>query len=216
MTMPSTNDIPILPSHSPYSSPPVQRGLGRLQCVLDPVTGTSRCAHVFARYPVRLVVSRPLLLARPTLPSDEDLEPEHTPLHVEQVYMLSYGGGWVAGDGVILDPILVDVGASLCLRTPSATLIFKGLPDRKGHGGKTSSLVDGMSFQRMTLDVRSNTTCYVTPAPVCCFRDACFEQDICVNLQDATSSLLLLDWITSGGLGGNVAALRCSLAVHIL
>lgn len=50
----------------------------------------------------------------------------------------------------------------------------------------------------MHANIAAGATLFLLPAPVACFERASYSQHQSFHLEDATSSLLLLDWFTSG------------------
>lgn len=122
---------------------------------------------------------------------------------------LSAGGGLVAGDTVNLQ-VQVDSDCHLVLLTQGNTKVFKDRPGGSyatmhGSSGRAaSSLSAGSSNntatrQRMRVRIQQNASIILLPAPVACFKDASYSQHQTFELQDpTTSSLLLLDWFTSG------------------
>lgn len=118
------------------------------------------------------------------------------------------GGGLVAGDTVDLE-VKVDAECHLVLLTQGNTKVFKDRPggsyitpktlssDPSTNGASRSKATS--TRQRMRVTIQPNASLFLLPAPVACFKDASYSQYQSFHLQDpSSSSLLLLDWFTSG------------------
>lgn len=99
-----------------------------------------------------------------------------------------YGGGLVSGDHLRLR---LDVGdAARCrLGTQASTKVYKRLP----HGRA--------SRQTLEATVGRDAVLAIAPDPVTCFAGAAYEQSQRIDLHES-SSLLLIDWLTSGRWAG--------------
>ena len=110
------------------------------------------------------------------------------------------GGGLVSGDTVDLQ-VAIEADAHLVLLTQGNTKVFRERPG----GAYTSVLAAGearpSTRQRLRVNLASGASLFLMPAPVTCFEGAAYSQRQSFHLADAqTSSLLLLDWFTSGRL----------------
>ena len=117
------------------------------------------------------------------------------------LFIVSFGGGLVSGDFVRLN---VDVGeyTRLLMLTQGSTKVYK---ERRGGDLPQQVLhVSGpkeVSRQCIHYTVRENATLVLLPAPVTCFARSRYAQVQRFDLMSsATSSLVLLDWFTSGRL----------------
>lgn len=126
------------------------------------------------------------------------------------VFMLSYGGGLVAGDQVSL---AVDVrpGARLSLVTQGTTKVFKAPPPVQTTRSKSKSAGPLVVVTRQNLQMRvaAGAALCLLPDPVQPFADSVYEQVQVMRLaagrRDSSSSssseaatLCLLDWVTQG------------------
>lgn len=129
---------------------------------------------------------------------------------VSAIYVVGYGGGLVSGDSVSLD---VDVGSrcTALVLTQGSTKVFK---TRNSAPTTTVSTATYASAQQTAVAttgvtagtkqvyrflVRPNSTLILLPDPVTCFAEARYDQVQRFDLRDrTTSSLVVLDWITSG------------------
>jgi urease accessory protein len=112
--------------------------------------------------------------------------------------------------------IKVDTQCHLVLLTQGNTKVFKDRPGGS-YGGPSATVTSANSseastsgtckpitsssrtHQRMRATIQPNASLLLLPAPVACFKDASYSQHQTFNLEDpTTSSLLLLDWFTSG------------------
>ncbi|GAA5994871.1 urease accessory protein UreD [Rhodotorula paludigena] len=153
-------------------------GDGVLTCSLD---GHARAhlADVQFSYPLKLIVP-----ARRFLP------------RVQCAYVIGYGGGLVAGDRVRLK-VEVEEGTALVLLTQGSTKVFKTRPGR--YLTTTPALgASNTTEQQYRLSVGPSALLVLLPAPVTCFSRARYAQRQVVRLANESSSLVLLDWYTSG------------------
>ncbi|OQU94395.1 hypothetical protein CLAIMM_00754 [Cladophialophora immunda] len=156
---------------SPFAASASVAGSGEIILALLPPARQvlSRCTY---QYPLKLIAP----------------DPHHSSeeKHVTVVFLLTYGGGLVGGDQISLKVDLQDA-TRLVLVTQGSTKIFKS-PQR--------SVVS-----RQILDVRIGShasLCYL-PDPTQPFAESVYEQKQTFYVQpDATSSLLMLDWVSEG------------------
>jgi urease accessory protein len=105
---------------------------------------------------------------------------------IHTVFLLTYGGGLVAGDSIHLS-IKLDPDTRLVLLTQGSTKIFKS-PERSVISRQFLSvnMADGAAL------------CYI-PDPVQPFERSCFEQMQVYNLNSADgASLCVCDWVCQG------------------
>ncbi|KAJ3353338.1 hypothetical protein HDU91_005913 [Kappamyces sp. JEL0680] len=134
----------------------------------ESVSGRTELTTVSSSYPLRLMPVKP--------------HPDHP--HHRAVFMLGFGGGMLANDSVHLS-VSVGQNSSLTLLTQASTKVYKTPPGALG------------SFQGLDCHVAPEGFLAVLPEPVTCFQDAVYRQSQKFYLEPS-SSLLLLDWITSG------------------
>ncbi|GAA6061695.1 hypothetical protein JCM10212_005987 [Sporobolomyces blumeae] len=157
-------------------------GDGIITCSLD----RSRRAHlpdVQFSYPLKLIVPK-----RRFVP------------HVQVVWVIGYGGGLVAGDRVRIRAS-VDKGSTLVLLTQGSTKVFKTRQGRFLSDAPRKTIETPPTVQLYRLAVSPRSLLVLLPSPVTCFSRALYEQRQVVHLKDETSSLILLDWYTSGRMG---------------
>jgi urease accessory protein len=97
------------------------------------------------------------------------------------VYSATLGGGLVGGDAIRMS-IEVETGARALLATQASTKVYRSLRPASQH--LAASLGDG-------------TLLAVVPDPIVCFAGAHFSQEQRYDL-NASASLVLVDWMTSG------------------
>ncbi|KAJ6438605.1 urease accessory protein UreD [Purpureocillium lavendulum] len=100
------------------------------------------------------------------------------------VFLLSYGGGLVAGDSVNLG-IEIRAGASLSIVTQGHTKVFK------------SPSPEVVTTQNMTVNMEQDSALCLLPDPVQPFEDSVYTQTQIFKLA-SRCSLCLLDWVTAG------------------
>ncbi|KAJ1916737.1 hypothetical protein H4219_003607 [Mycoemilia scoparia] len=115
-------------------------------------------------------------------------------------FMLTYGGGLVHGDHIRLS-VKVGYKVALLMLTQGTTKVF---PKRNGRQpstliSNTTNLNPNQTYQTIVCSVAPSALLCILPDPVTCFQKAHYHQRQSVHLEDPdTSSLILLDWFTSG------------------
>ena len=98
----------------------------------------------------------------------------------------TYGGGLLAGDRVALD-VRCGPGTRCVLGTQASTKVYRNGPSHEAPAMR----------QELNVTLDDGAVCVVAPDPVTCFAGAAYQQTQRFDLT-ATSSLLLVDWLTSG------------------
>ncbi|EKM83578.1 hypothetical protein AGABI1DRAFT_66331 [Agaricus bisporus var. burnettii JB137-S8] len=127
------------------------------------------------------------------------LSPRINEPRVGVVYLLSYGGGLVAGDQVELDVVLKERSCLLVL-SQGSTKVFKTrsgqrLASIRPNG--TGASDDSLTTQTIRYTINSKSTLLLLPDPVTCFRSASYNQIQTFNVTP-DGSFVILDWLTSG------------------
>ncbi|KAM0756146.1 UreD-domain-containing protein [Meredithblackwellia eburnea MCA 4105] len=119
-------------------------------------------------------------------------------------YVLSYGGGLVAGDRVKLS-VEVTQGSGLVLLTQGSTKVFKTRPGRylTESAQPDDATKRSATRQLMEVVIHPDSTLFLLPSPVTCFSKASYSQRQSFKLS-SSSSLILLDWYTSGRMSHGV------------
>lgn len=163
---------------NPFASPPSTSGHGTIHLALLP-PNTPKLKTVNYQYPLKLVSPAP------TKTEGQDSHTVHT------VYLLTYGGGLVAGDAIDLH-VHLDSSTRLVLLTQGSTKLFKS-PGRHV-----------LSKQTTTVSLApASAMCYL-PDPVQPFEKSCFEQQQVYNITisktpgQSNGSLCVLDWVSNG------------------
>ncbi|CAE6511319.1 unnamed protein product [Rhizoctonia solani] len=150
-------------------------------------------AHIHAFGPHahfnQLSYTYPLRLLAPNIPFAGDGQ-----VPVGVAYMLSYGGGLVSGDRIELE-VKVEQGVGLVFFTQGSTKVFKSRlsPERLGQSTSNSPT----TTQHLTATLEASNIFVLLPDPITCFQSASYTQIQTFHLT-ASSSLVLLDWFTSG------------------
>ena len=184
---------------SPFSPSASKPGHGKINIsILPPQTPV---LHELAyQYPLKLIAPDPVPPTqshRPAAdtkgsPFSSDANDTNPPSLIHTVFLLTYGGGIVAGDTVDLHVTLAP-RTRLNLLTQGSTKVFK-TPDPKL-----------LSYQNMNVDLYSGAALLYLPDPVQPFKDAAFRQgnrySFC-GWEDAKGSegynLCACDWVSSG------------------
>lgn len=130
------------------------------------------------QYPLKLIAPSPLTISS----KDGD---EHQGTLVHTVFLLTYGGGLVAGDAVSLLITLAPT-TRLVLLTQGSTKIFRS-PDAQI-----------ITRQHMTADIGHGAALVYLPDPVCPFESSAFEQRQIYNVTGADANLCVCDWVCEG------------------
>jgi urease accessory protein len=162
---------------TPFGSSTSQAGHGSIVLeILPPDTPVLK--NVSYQYPLKLVAPDPV-------PPPAHSSEVNSPRLVHTVFLLTYGGGIVAGDTIDLD---VQIGSRtrLVLLTQGSTKIFK-TPD--------PSVI---SKQHMTVHLSRDAALVYLPDPVQPFARTAFSQSQIYHLKNEEGNLCACDWVTSG------------------
>lgn len=153
---------------SPFPPSTSSPGTGELTTILLP-NGHSHISTLTYQYPLKLISP-----------------PRNTQQHLSAlVFLLSYGGGLVAGDAVSLT-IHVQRNSKLSIVTQGHTKIFK------------SASHDIVTHQTLDVVIDDGAALCLLPDPVQPFAESVYEQNQIFRLQGTSASLCLLDWVTQG------------------
>ncbi|TKA76706.1 hypothetical protein B0A55_03933 [Friedmanniomyces simplex] len=163
---------------NPFLTATAVPGHGIIHLALLPPS-TPRLKTTSYQYPLKLISPAPV-------------RTENEPYHlVHTVYLLTYGGGLVAGDTIDLTVIL-EPTTRLILLTQGSTKLFK------------SPGPHVLSKQCTTMNVAPDSALCYLPDPVQPFEHSCFEQSQTYNItmpsadRQRTGSLCVLDWVCNG------------------
>lgn len=151
---------------SPFKPASTFPGHGIISTTLDPLSTPALLALSYT-YPLKLISPSTSLSSKSLL-----------------VFLLTYGGGLVAGDNISL-AVNIKACSRLSLVTQGSTKIFKS--------------PDPSTVTTQTLDVRieaGGALCYL-PDPVQPFADSVYEQRQTFRMGKA-ASLCVLDWVSEG------------------
>jgi urease accessory protein len=172
-----------MPFTSPFGTSTSKAGQGFIVLdVLPPNQPVLRT--VTYQYPLKLVAPDPLP------PPKDDKEKQITteasgPSLIHTVFLLTYGGGIVAGDSIDLD-VKLDSITHLILLTQGSTKIFN------------TPSPDLVSRQHMTVHLKNRSALVYLPDPVQPFAHSAFSQSQIYHLEKEQGSLCVCDWVTSG------------------
>lgn len=164
---------------SPFSTSASKPGYGSIVLSLLPPS-TPRLQTCSYQYPLKLIAPTPLEHVLPS--TDETL--------IHTIYLLTYGGGLVAGDSINLTIQLAPT-TRLILLTQGSTKIFKS------PSGST------ISNQNLIVDLEPGSALCYLPDPVQPFEGSYFVQEQRYNVIEpadggTTASLCVLDWVSQG------------------
>ncbi|KAF2851385.1 urease accessory protein-like protein UreD [Plenodomus tracheiphilus IPT5] len=141
------------------------------------------------QYPLKLVAPDPLPppdpVSRSHLTDSEHVKEQKVPRLIHTVFLLTYGGGIVAGDAINLAVSLAS-NTRLVLLTQGSTKIFK------------TPSADLVSRQYMTVNLQHDSALVYLPDPVQPFAHSAFAQSQIYHLEEEQGNLCVCDWVTSG------------------
>lgn len=179
---------------SPFPASTAAPGAGRIVVGLLP-SGESALEALSYQYPLKLIAPSARTALVRSGPADA-ADASATPANKSAlVFLLSYGGGLVAGDQVNL---AVDVRphARLSIVTQGTTKVFKA-PSVQADQPPV------VTRQRLHIRLAPGAALCLLPDPVQPFADSVYEQVQSVRMRcgdetTAAASLCLLDWVTQG------------------
>ncbi|KAI9658552.1 MAG: hypothetical protein M1829_006778 [Trizodia sp. TS-e1964] len=151
---------------SPFDTTSSAPGCGRIVVSLGPLD-TYVLSEFSYQYPLKLISSLPAQRPKALL-----------------VFLLTYGGGLVAGDKIQLS-ITLEPRTRLSLATQGSTKVFKA-PSR-----------DKVSGQCLQVHLGKGAALVLLPDPVQPFKESIYEQKQIFNVKQ-NASLLTLDWVSEG------------------
>lgn len=172
--------------HNPFLSTPTQNaGHGTVHVALLPPS-TSVLQTMTYQYPLKLISPAPSVVNLPRTSADSEQQ-----CLVHTLYILTYGGGIVAGDNIFLS-VTLDPDTRLILLTQGSTKIFKS---------PTPTL---LSRQNTTITVHGGAAVCYLPDPVQPFEKSCFKQEQIYDIlpsqngREGRGNLCVLDWVSCG------------------
>lgn len=159
---------------SPFPPSTSTPGVGQISTTLLP-SGHTHLSSITYQYPLKLISP-----------------PRNHQAHLSAlVFLLSYGGGLVAGDAISLR-IHVGAGSRLSLVTQGHTKIFKSDDAPAGAPATPATRQD------LRVTIADGAALCLLPDPVQPFARSVYEQAQVFRLRGAAASLCLLDWVTRG------------------
>ena len=136
------------------------------------------------QYPLKLVAPDPLPPPNYGKEADHSAQ-QSTPRLIHTIFLLTYGGGIVAGDSIDL-VVQLDSNTRLILLTQGSTKIFK------------TPSPELVSRQHMTVHLKHDSALVYLPDPVQPFAHTAFSQSQTYHLEKEQGNLCVCDWVTSG------------------
>jgi urease accessory protein len=167
---------------SPFAPSTSLPGHGTIDLTLLPPS-TPILRTLSYQYPLKLIAPSPITIATSQNSSSSSSESQQRTIHT--VFLLTYGGGLVAGDAITLSVTLAP-STRLVLLTQGSTKIFNS-PSR-----------ETVTRQRAVFDVHGDAGLVYLPDPVQPFERSAFEQAQVYNIHSRTASLCICDWVSEG------------------
>ncbi|CAJ0840295.1 1942_t:CDS:2, partial [Entrophospora sp. SA101] len=123
------------------------------------------------------------------------LSPKTYTPYLAAIYILTYGGGMVSGDKIFIN-IECHENVNLMLLTQGSTKIYKKRQISDQFNNNNDNGLE--TTQNLNVIVQKNSFVLQLPEPTTCFYDSEFVQHQKYSLENHTSSVIILDWFTSG------------------
>lgn len=167
----------------PFPSTSSNPGQGNIHLTLLPPS-TPTFSTLTYTYPLKLLPSVPH--RHPAHPSPHSRpEASHLPASVPLLFLLTYGGGLVAGDHIDLS-IRLDTGTRLTITTQGSTKIFK-----------PSTFPPPTTRQDLSVHISNHAALWIAPDPVQPFAGSLYAQKQIFRIQSG-GSVGLVDWVNEG------------------
>ena len=173
---------------SPFPPTSSIQGKGHVHLTLLPPSNPT-FSHLTYTYPLKLLPSTPYTLSsplsRPPVPSKDLSKPPPPPDNVPLLFLLTYGGGLVAGDHIDLS-IRLDAGTRLTTTTQGSTKVFK-----------SSTSPAPTTRQDLNVHICNHAALWLAPDPVQPYADSLYAQKQIFNIERG-GSLGFVDWVSEG------------------
>lgn len=174
-------------------------------------------------YPLKLISTKPCIVNQileedSDSDSDEKLMMMMVKREIQMIYILSYGGGLIIGDLIKLK-IVLDDQTCLVLLTQGSTKVFKQIHHQSSSSSTPSStnhsnlnpinknqpnqnlipiINSSKTKQILNVTLKPNSILISLPSPITTYKSSNFSQTQSFNLTSTNSSILILDWLTTG------------------
>ena len=184
---------------TPFSTVSLPPGHGEIHLSMLPLANPTFSTLTYS-YPLKLLPSDPHLL-RPSskIQGDDTQVLENStrniiPTTVPLLFLLTYGGGIVAGDTISLS-IRLDPSTRLAIATQGSTKIFKAVPQSLLHSNPSSALT--LSRQTINVTIGANAALWLGPEPTTPFAGSRYAQKQIFHVA-SSGSIGFVDWISEG------------------
>ncbi|CAJ0749827.1 16239_t:CDS:2, partial [Entrophospora sp. SA101] len=134
------------------------------------------------------------------------LSPKTYTPYLAAIYILTYGGGMVSGDKIFIN-IECHENVNLMLLTQGSTKIYKKRQISDQFNNNNDNGLE--TTQNLNVIVQKNSFVLQLPEPTTCFYDSEFVQHQKYSLENHTSSVIILDWFTSGRMSRGEQPYNC-------
>ena len=169
---------------SPFPPASSYPGRGNIHLTLLPPSTPSFSLLTYT-YPLKLVPSVPHKISANASSDQPGPAASHLPTTVPLLFLLTYGGGLVAGDHINLS-IRLDTGTRLTITTQGSTKIFKA-----------SASPPPTTRQDLTVHIAHHAALWLAPDPVQPFAGSLYAQKQIFNVERG-GSLGFVDWVSEG------------------
>lgn len=173
---------------SPFPPSATTPGSGTVNIKLLPPSHPIFSTLIFT-YPLKLIPSNHHVLSQTdSTPSESGILNNKKPTSVPLLFLLTYGGGLLSHDHIILN-LEIDDSARLTLATQGSTKIFK--PE------DPTSDTPPLATQALHCTLRPHSAVFYAPHPTQPFAQSHYAQTQIFSLH-INASLGLLDWVSEG------------------
>lgn len=169
---------------SPFPPTSSYPGQGNIHLTLLPPSTPSFSTLTYT-YPLKLLPSVPHKLSANASSDLPVSDASHLPATVPLLFLLTYGGGLVAGDHIRLS-IRLDTGTRLTITTQGSTKIFR-----------PSASPPPTTRQDLTVHIADHAALWLAPDPVQPFASSLYAQKQIFNVERG-GSLGFVDWVSEG------------------
>ena len=176
---------------SPFPATLSIPGKGDIHVSLLPPS-TPTFSHLTYTYPLKLLPSIPhkltplLSSGKPAPSNDTPSPPPPSPAIALLLFLLTYGGGLVAGDHIDLS-IRLDAGTRLTITTQGSTKVFR----------PSAPIAPPTTRQDLTVHVSKHAALWIAPDPVQPYAGSFYAQRQIFNVEGG-GSLGFVDWVSEG------------------
>ena len=195
---------------SPFPTSTSTPGHGEVRLTLLPPC-TPSFSTLNSKYPLKLLPSAPHKLDTHQSATSTKLEPDvldgtggfqrntefQSPASVPLLFLLTYGGGLLAGDATSVD-ITLEAGTRLTAATQGMTRIYGPAPDPANSPADLLASHVSVTSQFIRVRLFAHSALWLAPDPIQPFARSVSTQTQLFHLDDPSASIGFIDWVCEG------------------